>query len=155
MWSRHSPCFGRRLSFERDNTRIYMGFLRPQYFDGDKPSCIITGAQTPYSTMNASDGINFYPSGNFFTSPTHHHHHLPLQITSTRSVPVITALLAACHTKYRPNREQTVDEDEVMVGFKGRLSIKQYLPMNPVKQGFKISVHADGHNVYICQFEWH
>ena len=54
-----------------------------------------------------------------------------------------------CH--YRPNREQAVDE--ALVAFKGRSSMKQYLPMKPVKRGFKIWVRADSHNGYICQFE--
>ena len=31
--------------------------------------------------------------------------------------------------------------------------MKQYLPMKPVKRGFKIWVRADSHNGYICQFE--
>ena len=65
--------------------------------------------------------------------------------------PVITAVLAACRAHYRPNREQAVDE--AMVAFKGRSSMKQYLPMKPVKRGFKIWVRADSHNGYICQFE--
>ena len=41
--------------------------------------------------------------------------------------------------------------DEAMIGFKGRSSMKQYLPMKPVV--FKIWVCADSHNGYICQFE--
>ena len=43
--------------------------------------------------------------------------------------------------------------DEAMVAFKGRSSMKHYLPMKPVKRGFKIWVRADSHNGYICQFE--
>ena len=31
--------------------------------------------------------------------------------------------------------------------------MKQYLPMKPVKRGFKIWVRSDSHNSYICQFE--
>ena len=58
--------------------------------------------------------------------------------------PVITAVL-------RPHREQAVDE--AMIAFKGRSSMKQYLPMKPVKRGFKVWVRADNHNSYICQFE--
>ena len=45
--------------------------------------------------------------------------------------PVIDAVLAACLAKYRPHREQAIDE--AMIGFKGRSSMKQYLPMKPVK----------------------
>ena len=65
--------------------------------------------------------------------------------------PVITAVLAACRTNYRPHREQAVDE--AMIDFKGRSSMKQYLPMKPVKHGFKVWVCADSHNSYICQFQ--
>ena len=31
--------------------------------------------------------------------------------------------------------------------------MKQYLPMKPVKRGFKIWVRSDSHNGYICEFE--
>ena len=65
--------------------------------------------------------------------------------------PVIDSVLAACRTLYRPNREQAIDE--AMVAFKGRSSMKQYLPMKPVKRGFKIWVRADSHNGYISEFE--
>ena len=30
--------------------------------------------------------------------------------------------------------------------------MKQYLPMKPVKRGFKIWVRADSHNGYVCEF---
>ena len=65
--------------------------------------------------------------------------------------PVITSVLDACCNNYRPNREQAIDE--AMVAFKGRSSMKQYLPMKPTKRGFKIWVRADSLNGYICQFE--
>ena len=65
--------------------------------------------------------------------------------------PVISAVVAACRANYRPHWEQAIDE--VMVPFKGRSSMKQYLPMKPVKRGFKIWVRADSHNGYVCEFE--
>ena len=65
--------------------------------------------------------------------------------------PVISAVVAACRTNYRAHREQAMDE--AMVAFKGRSSMKQYVPKKPVKRGFKIWVRADSHNGYICQFE--
>ena len=46
--------------------------------------------------------------------------------------PVITAVLAACCTNYRPHREEAVDE--AMIGFKERSTMKQCLPKNPVKR---------------------
>ena len=40
-----------------------------------------------------------------------------------------------------------------MIKFKGRSSLKQYLPMKPIKRGFKVWVRADSHNGYLCNFE--
>jgi len=42
--------------------------------------------------------------------------------------------------------------DEAMIPFKGRSSLKQYMPMKPVKRGFKVWVRADSFNGYICEF---
>ena len=39
-----------------------------------------------------------------------------------------------------------------MVGFKGRIGFKQYLPMKPTKRGYKIWVRADAVNGYMCDF---
>ena len=35
----------------------------------------------------------------------------------------------------------------------GGSSTKQYMPMKPVKQGFKVWVRADAVNGYLCTFE--
>ena len=51
----------------------------------------------------------------------------------------------------RPHREVSVDE--AMVPFKGRSSLKQYMPQKPVKRGFKVWCRADAHNVYISQIQ--
>ena len=45
--------------------------------------------------------------------------------------PVISAVVAACCTLYRPNRE--IGIGEVMIAFKGRSLMKQYLPKKPIK----------------------
>ena len=39
-----------------------------------------------------------------------------------------------------------------MVPFKGRSSLKQYVPLKPVRRGFKIWVRADSVNGYVCDF---
>ena len=52
--------------------------------------------------------------------------------------------------KYEPNCEQAIDE--AMIPFQGRSSIKQYMPMKPVKRGFKVWVRADSHNGYFSEF---
>jgi len=65
--------------------------------------------------------------------------------------PVISAVVAACRTNYQPHRENSIDE--AMVAFKGRSSMKQYVPKKPVKRGFKVWVRADSHNGYISDFD--
>ena len=79
------------------------------------------------------------------SDPTHTHDKL------WKVRPIISAVVAACRTNYRPHREQAIDE--AMVAFKGRSSMMQYLPMKPVKCGFKIWVRSDSHNGYMCELE--
>ena len=43
--------------------------------------------------------------------------------------------------------------DEAMVRFKGRSSLKQYVPKKPVRRGFKLWVRADSHNGFISDFQ--
>jgi hypothetical protein len=40
-----------------------------------------------------------------------------------------------------------------MILFKGRSSYKQYMPMKPVKRGYKVWCEADAHNGYLTSFE--
>ena len=40
-----------------------------------------------------------------------------------------------------------------MIPFQGRSSLKQYLPMKPIKRGIKVWVRADSHNGYFSQFQ--
>ena len=40
-----------------------------------------------------------------------------------------------------------------MVPYKGRSSLKQYMPQKPVKRGFKVWVRADSTNGYVSQFQ--
>ena len=42
---------------------------------------------------------------------------------------------------YNPHREQAVDE--AMIKYKGRTSLKQYMPMKPIKRGIKMWCRAD------------
>lgn len=48
---------------------------------------------------------------------------------------------------YHPHREQAVDE--VMIKYKGRTSLKQYMPMKPIKRGIKMWCRADSTNGYL------
>ena len=50
--------------------------------------------------------------------------------------PFLDAVVKNLREEYRPKQNLSVDED--LVGFKGQLSMKQYLPMKPVKRGIKI-----------------
>ncbi|CAH2101112.1 unnamed protein product [Euphydryas editha] len=49
------------------------------------------------------------------------------------------------------SKSQSVDES--MVKFKGRSSLKQYMPMKPVKRGYNIWARADSTTGYLYQFE--
>ena len=49
-------------------------------------------------------------------------------------------------SSYNPHREISIDE--AMVGFKGRSSLKQYMPLKPTKRGFKIWCLCDSTNGY-------
>ena len=52
---------------------------------------------------------------------------------------------------YGPHREQAVDE--AMIKYKGRTSLKQYMPMKPIKRGIKMWCRADSTNGYLCDFD--
>ncbi len=54
--------------------------------------------------------------------------------------PVLDYVTDKCKTLYQPGRDIAVDE--AMVKFQGRSSLKQYLPMKPVKRGIKVWVLA-------------
>jgi len=64
--------------------------------------------------------------------------------------PVISAVTKACLDNYRPSRENSVDE--AMIPFKGRSTLKQYVPLKPIKRGIKVWVRADSKNGYFCEF---
>ena len=65
--------------------------------------------------------------------------------------PVINALQQSFLASYNPHKENAIDE--AMVKFKGRSSLKQYLPLKPIKRGFKVWVRADSINGYVCDFD--
>ena len=52
---------------------------------------------------------------------------------------------------YKPNRDMSVDE--AMIPFKGRSSLKQYMPKKPIKRGIKVWALADAHIGYISAFD--
>ena len=52
---------------------------------------------------------------------------------------------------YNPHSSNCIDE--AMIPFKGRSSLKQYIPNKPIKRGIKVWVRVDAVNGYVCQFE--
>ena len=64
--------------------------------------------------------------------------------------PVLDSVRTNFRSHYKPNRENAIDE--AMVKFDGRSCLKQYVPMKPVRRGFKVWVRADSLNGYMCDF---
>lgn len=65
--------------------------------------------------------------------------------------PIIDHLSEKFAKLYNPHREVAVDE--AMIKFQGRSSIKQYMPMKPIKRGIKVWVLADSCTGYFSKFE--
>nr|CAH7762126.1 unnamed protein product [Callosobruchus chinensis] len=54
----------------------------------------------------------------------------------------------------KPYKHSTsLSVDESMIAFKGRSAIKQFMPMKPVKRGYKVWCLADSQTGYICKFD--
>ena len=52
---------------------------------------------------------------------------------------------------YDPNCQCAIDE--AMVPYKGRSSMKQYMPKKPVRRGLKVWMRADSMNGYVSEFQ--
>jgi len=52
---------------------------------------------------------------------------------------------------YKPSG--TVAVDESITAFKGRSSLKQYMPMKPIKRGYKVWNLADSSTGYVLSFD--
>ncbi|GFQ71033.1 piggyBac transposable element-derived protein 4 [Trichonephila clavata] len=64
--------------------------------------------------------------------------------------PLITHLSEKFLSVLRPSKHQAVDES--MVKFKGRSSLKQYMPKKPIKRGYKIWMRCN-ENGFASQFQ--
>ena len=64
--------------------------------------------------------------------------------------PVLNSVQKSFLTNYNPHKQNSMDE--AMEPFTGQSSLKQYVPLKPVRRGFKIWVRADSINGYICDF---
>ena len=65
--------------------------------------------------------------------------------------PIITGIADAIQAAYSPGKEVSVDE--AMIPFQGCSSLKQFLPLKPIKRGIKVWSLADSNNGYIHRFD--
>ena len=65
--------------------------------------------------------------------------------------PLLTKMNANFHKQAVSSTSQSIDE--AMIRFKGRASFRQYMPMKPIKRGFKVWVRADAKTRYVYQFQ--
>lgn len=65
--------------------------------------------------------------------------------------PLIDYITTKLTELYNPNKEVAVDE--AMIKFQGRSSLKQYMPLKPVKRGIKVWVLADSKNGYFSKLQ--
>lgn len=64
--------------------------------------------------------------------------------------PFLDAISKTFLESYEPKEFQSIDES--MIKFKGRSTLKQYMPLKPIKRGYKVWVRAD-ESGYICEFQ--
>lgn len=60
--------------------------------------------------------------------------------------PLMKLLNSKFKELYNPSRQLSIDES--MVKFKGRSSMKQYMPLKPIKRGFKVWAMCDSGSGY-------
>lgn len=64
--------------------------------------------------------------------------------------PVLNKLSETYSSVYKPTQNQSIDES--MIKFKGRSSLKQYMPKKPIKRGYKVWTRADARG-FVVQFD--
>lgn len=65
--------------------------------------------------------------------------------------PLLTLINQACQENAHDSSSQSIDES--MIIFKGRSSLKQYMPMKPIKRGFKVWCRCDSSSGYLYEFD--
>ena len=65
--------------------------------------------------------------------------------------PVINRRVQCCQMELMSERDLTVDE--AMVKHNGQLSMKQFMPMKPVKRGIKVWECAEVSSGFVCDFQ--
>ena len=61
--------------------------------------------------------------------------------------PLLDFLKTSFKQQYSPHYIQAIDE--AMIAYKGRTSLKQYMPLKPIKRGIKAWVRADSVWIYV------
>jgi len=65
--------------------------------------------------------------------------------------PIIGHINECCMKVYNLGREVSIDE--AMIPFKGRSTIKQYMPMKPTKRGIKVWALADSNTGFVAKVD--
>jgi len=65
--------------------------------------------------------------------------------------PLISQLKQVYLDFYTPSTQLAIDES--MVAFTGRSTMKQFMPLKPIKRGFKVWAMADSSNGYLINFD--
>ena len=65
--------------------------------------------------------------------------------------PVLDRVVECCKMELRPEKDLSVNE--AIIKFKGRLGMKQYMPMKPVKRGIKVWVCTEASSRFVCNFQ--
>ena len=71
--------------------------------------------------------------------------------TMWKVAPITNTLSKTFLKGYTPHSNNSIDK--AMIPFKGRLSLKQYLRMKPIKRGIKVWTRTDSTNGYVLQFQ--
>lgn len=66
-------------------------------------------------------------------------------------IPILNYVRRNCSTKFEPTKNLSVDEG--MIGYRGRISFRQYMPAKPTKYGIKVWMLADSSNGYVLNFD--
>ncbi|XP_049774068.1 piggyBac transposable element-derived protein 4-like [Schistocerca cancellata] len=122
------------------------------------PEAAIYWSSDPYLNVNAVSNVmtlarykkimeNLHCNDNLFQPATND----PGYDKLYKIRPLISALNKNCLKVYHPSTSLAVDES--VVAFKGRTSLKQYMPMKPVKRGYKIWCLADVNTGFISNFD--
>ena len=64
--------------------------------------------------------------------------------------PILDLVRQRTLNNHNPHKENSIDK--AMIKYKGRSSLKQYLPMKPIKRGMNVWVRVDSCNGYVCDF---